>query len=311
MKQSSIVAYRIVNVFTALTGKAKQQGPVLPLSLTVYPLIADYYPSDVEAVTRITISERLLDIDDKKSYEDISFVDPNFFQFFPYQVEYGSVTSALSDINSAVLTKAAAQYLFGEENVVGRTFSLDGQYDFQVTAVIENNKSNSHLVSNIFVNMEMLPQIWNRMNMMDAGNFSDQLFQYIKLSSGTNATVFENKIIDFIANNVSDTFVEGITTPLQPLSDIHFNTEIQNEMTVRDPMTGISKPHRQRTDITIFAIVAILTLVIATFNFIIYKLPNLLAVLKKLAFVKFWGQVELILLLNLFWNLQLCVLLLC
>ncbi|MEZ5758517.1 MAG: ABC transporter permease [Emcibacteraceae bacterium] len=229
--------------------------------------IVEAYPGDVEDLTRITLSERLLSIGDEKQYQTISFVDPNFFDFFSYKVESGSIVTALSNLNNAVLTEAAAELLFPGEEAIGKSFTLDGKYDFQVTAIVDNNKSNSHQVSNIFINMEMLPVIWNSPNFWER-NFSDQLYHYVRLSPNISGDAFAQKAYDYIKNNIGGDFANNIAVHAQPLSDIHFNTELQNEMTVKDTVTGLSKPARQKSDITIFGFVALLTLIIATFNFI-------------------------------------------
>ena len=231
------------------------------------PIIAEAFPGDVENLTRIVLTERLLNIGEDKQYQSIGFVDDNFFEMFPYNFDAGNPATALDNINNAVLTRAAAKTLFPETSAIGQTFSLDGQHDFQVTAIIENNKSNSHHVSNIFVNMEMLPTVWDDPTIWER-NFSDQLYHYIKLSPGILASEFENTAQQYITDNINKDFGENSTTYLQPLNDIHFNTELQNEMNVRDTITGLSKPHRQRSDATIFGFVAILSLIIATFNFI-------------------------------------------
>lgn len=232
----------------------------------VSKMIADANAADVEALTRITISEQLLSIDDNKSYQQVSFVDRNYFDFFSIQQSSGS-NAPLDILNNAVLTEIAAQTLFPGENAVGKTFTIDGEYDFQVTAVVSNNKSNSHQVSNIFVNIEMLPTIWNDPDFWQR-NFSDQLYHYVKLAPGIGSEQFALNAHSYIENNISAEYAEDISVYAQPLSDIHFNTELQNEMTVRDTMSGLSKPGRQKTDTTIFAIVALLSLTIATFNFI-------------------------------------------
>ncbi len=231
------------------------------------PILADAHPDDVEMVTRITLSERLLNIGDEKQYQTISFVDENFFEMFPYKFETGSPSSSLINLNNAVLTKIAAATLFPGEDAIGKIFTLDGEHDFQVTAIIENNKSDSHQVSNIFINMEMLPVIWNDPAIWER-NFSDQLYHYVKLAPNVSATEFETKALNYVINNVDKEYGGNINIYLQPLADIHFMTELQNEMSVRDTITGLSKPHRQRSDVSIFGFVALLTLVIATFNFI-------------------------------------------
>ncbi|MCP5381547.1 MAG: ABC transporter permease [Kordiimonadaceae bacterium] len=229
--------------------------------------IAEAYPDDVEDLTRITLSERLLNIGDEKQYQTISFVDPNFFDFFSYKVKSGSAETALSNLNNAVLTEAAAELLFPGEDAIGKSFTLDGNHDFQVTAIVDNNKSNSHQVSNIFVNMEMLPVIWNDPTFWER-NFSDQLYHYLRLAPNITGDVFAAKAYEYIKNNIGGDFANNIAVYAQPLNDIHFNTELQNEMTVKDTVTGLSKPARQRSDISIFGFVALLTLIIATFNFI-------------------------------------------
>ncbi|MCB2091263.1 MAG: ABC transporter permease [Alphaproteobacteria bacterium] len=229
--------------------------------------IVEAYPDDVKDLTRITLSERLLSIGDEKQYQTISFVDPNFFDFFSYKAVSGSASTALSNLNNAVLTKAAAELLFPGEDAIGKNFTLDGKHDFQVTAIVSNNKSNSHQVSNIFLNMEMLPFIWNDPTFWER-NFSDQLYHYVRLAPNITGDAFATKAYDYIKNNIGGDFANNIAVYAQPLNDIHFNTELQNEMTVKDTVTGLSKPARQKSDITIFGFVALLTLIIATFNFI-------------------------------------------
>lgn len=230
------------------------------------PKIAEAYPEDVQDVTRLALSENLLTISDKKNFETVSFVDANFFEMFPYAAVQGDALTALADINSAVLTKAASDKLFGETDPIGKTFTLDGEYDFQVKAIVENSPNNSHLVSYIFLNMEMLPTVWGRSNMWES-NFSDQLYHYMKLAPGVETSVFQEKMMDYLVANVHKDARAFITVPLQPMRDIHFTPDLQNEMMVKDLATGVSKPLRQRSDVTIFGLVALLTLIIATFNF--------------------------------------------
>lgn len=229
-------------------------------------MVADNYANDVEALTRITISERLLNIGEERQYQSVSFVDPNYFDFFNYEFVSGN-EAALSNLNEAVLTEIAASTLFPNQNAVGQSLTIDGEHDFVVTAVIENNKTNTHQVSNIFINMEMLPTIWNNPDFWER-NFSDQLYHYVRLIPGMSGEQFASNTHTYIKNNISAEFAEDLTVHAQALGDIHFNTELQNEMTVRDTMTGLSKPGRQKTDITIFGLVAILSLTIATFNFV-------------------------------------------
>lgn len=230
-------------------------------------VIADAHPNDIEELTRITTSERLLNIGEEKQYQVVSFVDPNYFDFFGIDFESGNSAIALPNLNDAVLTQAAAENLFPGEDAVGKSFTLDGEHDFQVTAIVENNETNTHQISNIFIHMEMLPVIWNNPGFWER-NFSDQLYHFVKLAQNIDSLAFADTAHKYLINNTNREFSESIGVHLQPLSDIHFSTELQNEMRIRDTMSGLSKPMRQRSDVTIFGLVAILTLTIATFNFI-------------------------------------------
>ncbi|MCC3861282.1 ABC transporter permease [Pseudemcibacter aquimaris] len=230
------------------------------------PVIADAYPNDVEDVSRIALTESLLTIGDNKLYQTVSFVDPNYFEFFGNNFIQGN-QNALKNQNNMVLSRIAADTLFPGENPIGKTITIDGQHDFQVTAIIENNESNSHQVSNIYAHMEMLPVVWNDDTFWER-NFSDQLYHYIRLAPNVSGDTFAANAHKYIKDNISSDFAEDLGVYAQSLKDIHFNTELQNEMTVRDTMTGLSKPGRQKSDISIFAIVAILAIVIATFNFV-------------------------------------------
>lgn len=230
-------------------------------------VIAEAHPNDIEELTRITTSERLLNIGDNRQYQVISFVDPNYFDFFGINFESGSTEIALPNLNDAVVTRAAAELLFPGQDAVGKSFTLDGEHDFTITSIVEDNKSNSHQISNIFIHMEMLPVIWGNPQFWER-NFSDQLYHFVKLAPNLDNVAFAQTVLDYLINNINREFGENAGIYLQPLTDIHFNTELQNEMRVRDTVTGLSKPMRQRSDVTIFGFVAILTLTIATFNFI-------------------------------------------
>lgn len=231
------------------------------------PDIAAAYPDDIEALTRIANSEILLSFGDEARYETISFVDPSYFAFFGLRSVDGDAAAAIEDVRSAVLTRAAARHMFGSEAAaMGRTFTLGGEQDFTVAAVIEDNPLNSHLVSNIFLNMELLPTIWGWPNMWESKG-SDQLYHYVRLAPTASAADVSDKALQWIASNVFEGAEEWLRVPLQPVGQIHFTTELQNEMTTQDTVTGAVKTPRREADIYVFLVVAVLTLAIATFNF--------------------------------------------
>lgn len=232
----------------------------------IAPLLAEGLP-EIESFSRLAINQHLLSIDNQKQYKNISFVDNDFFKLFDVPEISGS-TNSIEDRSSAVITEAAALQLFGSKDAIGETFTVDEQFDFRVSAIVRDNPSNSHLVSNIFVNIENVPTLWNNADIWENLG-SDVMYSYVRLAPGSNIIDVQEKSVNYIVENteIGIEFLNLVDIVLQPVTSIHFTSDLQNEMTIQDDITGVVKPIRQPTDIIIFAAVAALTLTIAIFNF--------------------------------------------
>lgn len=220
---------------------------------------------EIETWSRLATSRHLLSADGNDQSAMLSMVDKDFFKLFNYPPVSGDPDLAIQDMNSAVLTEAAAQRLFGTTDAIGKILTVDGAFDFQVSAVVENNPANSHLGSNIFVNIENLPAIWDEPEIWSNFN-SDVMYHYVRLRPGTDPDAAMKLARDFLVQNV-DFPESGLEILMQPLRDIHFTTDLQNEMSMVDDTLGTVKNLRQRSDIGVFVAVAILTLLISSLNF--------------------------------------------
>lgn len=244
--------------------------------------------ADIEDVTRIAPGEELVTVNGESHYRQVSFVDPNFFEFFQFDAIRGVAHDAVQNARSVILTRAAAEMLFGETDVLGRTITIDGSQDFTVGAVVENNPSNSHMTSNIFINMELLPVIWGWPNIWESWG-SDQLYHYARLVPGTDPNTVSEAAVTYVNDNFREDAQEWLQVPLQPLTDIHFNTELQNEMPTRDSMTGVVKTQRRVSDLYVFVAVGILTLSIAAFNFMNLQIVQISNRLREVGVRKILG----------------------
>ena len=251
------------------------------------PLMAEKI-DEIEAVTRIAPGEEPVFIDGTSTYELVSFVDPNFFDFFQYSTIEGNHNTAIQEARNVVLTKAAAEKLFGTGPYVGKTITLDNNQDFTVAAVISNNPPNSHMTSNIFINMELLPTVWGWSQIWESWG-SDQLYHYARLKPDANPAVVSDAAVQFVSENYREDANEWLQIPLQKVTDIHFSTELQNEMTARDSMTGVVKTHRRTSDLYVFAVVGMLTLAIAAFNFMNLQIVQISNRLREVGVRKILG----------------------
>lgn len=235
-------------------------NPASPLLARALPQIQDF--------TRLLLDDNLVEVDGVRHFPTLSLVDPQFFELFSYPVRAGD-SGAITDLSSAVITEAGARQLFGRTDVVGETFTVDGRLDFQIAAVVANSPANSHLVSNLFINIDNVTGLFQSPNFWDNIG-SDIMYHYLLLAPGAEPEAVSAAMLDYMAqlSPIPGEFAAQVDVRLQSLRDIHFTTDLQNEMTVRDDITGVVKPHRQWSDLYLFVGVAVLTLTIAVFNFI-------------------------------------------
>ncbi len=103
---------------------------------------------DLEAVARTIGTEFLLSTGEESFYERISFADPAFLQIFDFNYIQGDI-SAIEDPSGLLITESMAIKYFGKTDVLGEVFTFDNEFDFSVTAVIEDVPLNSHLTSSV------------------------------------------------------------------------------------------------------------------------------------------------------------------
>jgi putative ABC transport system permease protein len=109
---------------------------------------------DVEAVARTINMGFLLAAGEESFYEGITFADPVLLEIFDFDYIHGDST-ALQDPSGLVINEASAVKYFGRTDVVGEVITFDNEYDFHVTAVIENVPLNSHFTSSVVSSSDM------------------------------------------------------------------------------------------------------------------------------------------------------------
>ncbi len=187
-------------------------------------------------------------------YEDVNYADTEFLEVFSMRIVHGKIDGALDRPATAVLTKGAAVKYFGDENPIGKTIQVDTT-DFEITAVIEDPPSNTHLNYEILLSLISMKNAWWYVHWP-----SGTCFTYVKLIQGTDPIAFENKIRN-LADNYSANFNQiGIKIEyfLQPLADIHLYSNLDYE----------HESPGNPTYIYIFSVVGMLVLFIACMNFI-------------------------------------------
>ncbi len=236
------------------TGKywAGMSAPVPPKLKQEFPEVKEY-----ARIGKFSWDPKtMVQYNNQSFYEDhFLLVDPAFFKIFDFEFIEGNPETALSSVNSVVITKSNAEKYFGNENPIGKVINADGKFDYQVTGVIEDPPFNSHLDFDFLISFQNISSLFGKWASESWNAFN--YFAYIQTDKGINIDHLKQKIrsYKFILNNDQEASFEYID--LQPLSDIHFQ---QNR--------GNQKPAYNLNYIYIFIAIAFAVLIIASINFI-------------------------------------------
>ncbi|NPD84739.1 FtsX-like permease family protein [Lentimicrobium sp. L6] len=172
-----------------------------------------------------------------------SFVDPSFFSMFNFPLAIGTLSDAFIHPNSIVLTQSLAEKLFGDENPIGHTVKVDGDDEYIVTAVFEDIPANSDIQFEFLLPYQLISKYFDTWN-------SKSMEVYVQLNKGTDYSAVNIKIADVISQFKPDWNNKLYITPL---TDCHLHN---------------LKGGGRIQYVYILSIVAILILIIATFNIV-------------------------------------------
>ncbi|MEE4213512.1 MAG: ABC transporter permease [Bacteroidales bacterium] len=138
-------------------------GNVYHVNVTPYPSGAEWKKRIPEIIeyTRFSYLPRVLfENDGMKMFEDnLRGVDSTFFRMFSFRFKYGDPQTALSDPHTIVLTEELAEKYFGDENPLGKSITIEKQFSFMVTGVLEEMPDNTVVSFDAVIPFRFLDQI--------------------------------------------------------------------------------------------------------------------------------------------------------
>ncbi|MFN2438100.1 MAG: ABC transporter permease [Chitinophagaceae bacterium] len=217
------------------------------------------YP-EVDTALRILMSgdKFLMEVGDKRHYEEKGwFVEPSFFQIFPFKFIHGDPSTSLTAPFTIVISEDLAKRYFGTENPLGKTISIDKD-TFEVKGVMAKLPPHFHLDFNYLMS---LPSAGIEQDRMERWSWH-QFYTYVKLKPGANAQQLQDKFQAHVKKEIHPTLEQEGSTFLpffQPLKDIHLNSA---DFIYDNAIRGNESYVKGLT------IIALFVLVIACFNFI-------------------------------------------
>ena len=239
----------------------------------------------------------------KKSDTDLNvkelhttYVDPTFFEMFGIKLLVGDSKTALSEANTLILTKTAAEKHFPVNEAIGKSLVIDNSSTYIVTGVIDDLPKNSFLRDHsVFISMTGHEEAHN--NNWGSNNFPT----FIKLKPSVKIedlqasiqSIFGKYVIPYV-----QAYFPGITEEqflasgnyynfsTIPLTDIHLHSNRYPEMSANGNIQNVY----------ILSFIALFLLILASVNFMNLSTAHSLKRAKEVGIRKTLGssKIELI-----------------
>ncbi len=214
---------------------------------------------EIQSYSRILPRDNILvTIDEKLFKEDlVAWVDAELFTIFSFEFVNGSADRSLQQPGTAILTEKTARKYFGDENAIGKIFSVSNEYDYTVVGVIKDIPQNSHFTFDLFLTLadgdKMFGDDWEE----SWGWFN--FLAYFEMSDQFSKPDVDAKITALMGEIYEDPGAPLVQFSLQNLKDIHLHSS---------HFLGDIQPQNSITYVLIFSAIGLLILLIACFNYI-------------------------------------------
>jgi len=204
--------------------------------------------------TRFLIASYTVKYQDNLFTEKTTFTDPDFLHMFSFNLIQGNPDNVLKDRNTIVISEEVAKKYYSDENPIGKQLSIiryGVSHSFTINGIIESPPENSSIQFDILIPFQELRDFFGDDYFSNWGLFSVKT--YVQLSVSESADDLASKLSALIKRYSEE---DRTIYSLQPLTDIHFATTIQETMVPASSMTYSY----------ILAGISLLILLIAGFN---------------------------------------------
>ncbi len=216
--------YRVADIWT-------QNGNVAAWSLTPTGY-ANAFVNDFPGVRAVRISHGMgvsvvVRYDDKLFKADgVILADSTFFNVFTFPFIEGNPNTALSAPFSVVLSESEAHKIFGNTDPLGKTIRLNNQFDLTVTGVAKDPPLNSSIQFDFLASFVSLPGIYHAPASILNNFNSNDYYTFLLLPKGYQVESLRNSLPSLLTKYKEADVGEHEKLLLQPLSDVHFNTNL-------------------------------------------------------------------------------------
>ncbi|MFN7116270.1 MAG: FtsX-like permease family protein [Saprospiraceae bacterium] len=236
-------------------------APQLPQFFSEIEATARLFPRSLPVtIFRETGGEVLKKLEIQNAY----FADPEIFKMLTFDVLQGNRQNPLDEPYSVVITDEIANNLFGRTDVVGKTIHFVNEFPFKITAVIKKYPDNSHIQFDLLAPYQNIVDVEPENlretveDVLENNWIASHSAAYVLLKPGHSAKNINARFPEFLTKFAPPQHRNDQVFTLQPLRELHFNSDIQLEPTAT----------ADQRSMRLFMGIGFITLIIACINFI-------------------------------------------
>mgnify|MGYP001097108556 CR=1 FL=1 len=242
--------------------KFNDGGTTARISIPIKDALLSDYPEITQATSffmgnggRVTVGENRVE------EEGFLFIDQAFFEVFDIDFIKGNKEAAkkafASTKNQVYITHETAQRLFGEQDPLGKTISIQqlGETEFIISGIVEKYPDQSHFHFKYLLPIAALDSFLKE----EEDNFNNPMvYTYLLIPDKEKAqAIIDGRLEDFVHRHFEPQYAKGAYLPVIPIKDIHLNSRLYFELETNSDVTMVY----------IVFVVGILILFLAAINF--------------------------------------------
>src|SRR6478735_3800954 len=213
------------------------------------PAMKQDFP-EIEEVVRTNSGWFVTAVGEKKFSTQFLIVDPAFLKMFSFPFKEGNPGTALSDVQSIVITEKMAKRMFGDEAPMSKIIKID-RNNFTVTGVLKDLPANTRFQFDYILPWSYMKKLgWD-----DDYWGNNSINTFIQLKKTANADLVNAKIKDITIRHTKGEVQEEIF--LHPLAKWHLYSRFENGKAVGGEIENVR----------LFTVIAAFILLIACINF--------------------------------------------
>jgi putative ABC transport system permease protein len=256
--------------------------PLATAPLPILDAIKEEIP-EVTGATHLVPEGMTVTAGDRRFYQTVSVVDPEFFQVIKLPLSQGNPATVFSQPESIVLSQSFARKLFGDSEPIGKIVTLTGDgilcdrsdsacltatHPVTVTGVLRDLPTNTQLAADILLpnssQADGIPKSFRKQSWTSTNGSYD----YVRLAVGVDRRVVLDKLKPILDRSIHTGVAPGgpgTEVPGSEFEEFHL-TRFWDVHLTSDNLGGM-KPAGSRAIVYGFSAIAVLIILIACFNF--------------------------------------------